>query len=81
MTRRSVFKERSPSFMIKFRCPKCGSSAIGTTTQVYWEERRGYWSMPPVFEVSEECWCCDCEEVFDIEQAKEAAEKARNQDE
>lgn len=68
-------------FAMHYRCPACGSTEIGAPASVYWDESRGYWSLPACWDPVDKCWCRNCDVEFSIEEAEESAEKARNQNE
>jgi len=40
-------------------CKECGSDNISCRAEVYWKESLQKWV---ISDVSEECWCYECEE-------------------
>lgn len=75
MSRRNIFKMKP---VIKYRCPNCGSSEIGCTANVYWDESKGMWSFDSSdFGPENECWCSCCDLEFSADQAEEAARQVK----
>jgi hypothetical protein len=45
--------------LVTMVCKECGSDNISCTAKVFWREGPQCWH---ISDVSEECWCYECEE-------------------
>lgn len=45
--------------LVTMVCKECGSDNISCRAEVYWKESLQEWV---ISDVSEECWCYECEE-------------------